>query len=218
MIGSSAHAVNQQVRKLGSTVKKYHRFQHLMVYFPGTGSHQRRFLANGKDRLTDGNDGAVVEATSLSVASRNPSTICKLRLEACCDDLRCMNIFCEHAGGACVCRLSRWIEQTKDKLVSLQTLSLRGNKLGQIPPSLWTLTQLEELDISGNCLQTLPPGLDALQQLRVLRMDDNLICELPEEVASLRALTTLVTDPHVDRPHHLRSLDPSLADEQKQNL
>ena len=121
-------------------------------------------------------------ATSLKDAAKRPESIETLRLENECGDLRCTNVFCEAAGGPCICRLSRWIEQTKPRLKKLRCLSLRGAKLGKLPESLFSLDCLEELDLRDNDLTELSLSISNLTRLKVLRLDGNHINDLPEPI------------------------------------
>ena len=121
-------------------------------------------------------------ATSLRDAGKRPESVETLKLENECGDLRCTNVFCEAAGGPCICRLSRWIEQTKPRLKKLRCLSLRGAKLGKLPESLFLLDCLEELDLRDNDLTELSQSISNLTRLKVLRLEGNHIDDLPEAV------------------------------------
>lgn len=50
---------------------------------------------------------------------------------------------------------------TSDLLQNLTMLSLRENKIRELPPGIGKLTQLGTIDASNNHLQTLPPGNDS---------------------------------------------------------
>ena len=52
-----------------------------------------------------------------------------------------------------------------ERLPALETLSLRGNGLTQLPPALWRLAKLRELDLSDNLLPLLPPDIAQLRSL-----------------------------------------------------
>jgi len=124
-------------------------------------------------------------ATSLKDAGKRPESIETLRLEGDTKDLKCTNVFCEAAGGPCICRLSRWIEQTKPRLNALRCLSLRGAKLGKLPESLFLLDRLEELDLRDNDLTELSESISKMTELKILRLDGNNIDVLPESIRNL---------------------------------
>ena len=55
-----------------------------------------------------------------------------------------------------------------DALAALRELSLRGNQLASLPPSIGALTRLRALDLRGNQLDDLP---DTLRDLPLLKLD-----------------------------------------------
>ena len=124
-------------------------------------------------------------AKSLKDASKRPESIETLLLEGSTKDLKCVNVFCEAAGGPCICRLSRWIEQTKPRLSKLRRLSLRGAKLGKLPESLFLLDCLEELDLRDNDLTELSENVSNLTRLKKLRLEGNQIDVLPEAIRDI---------------------------------
>jgi len=129
------------------------------------------------------------QAFSLAEASKDPSRVRELRLEDSSPDLQCRNVFCEFAGGSCVCKLSKWIEQTHGRLSALRVMSLRDARLGKLPPSIWMLEQLEELDLRGNDLKEIPPGILGMRKLRVLKLDDNAFEAPPDGISELQNLS-----------------------------
>ena len=67
-------------------------------------------------------------ATSLRQASLKPEEVVTLDLTA-SQDFLCTNLFCEHVGGSCTCKLARWLDQTAPRLTSLSDLILDDNGL-----------------------------------------------------------------------------------------
>ena len=65
------------------------------------------------------------------------------------EDLRCVDVMCEHVGEACACRLARVIER---RGVGLRLLDVSGNRLRALPSAIWGLKELEKLDASDNAL------------------------------------------------------------------
>jgi len=58
-----------------------------------------------------------------------------------------------------------------EAVVSLTSLSLRGNRLRGIPPQIGKLTQLHELDLRDNQLAEIPWQIGSLTQLKALHIE-----------------------------------------------
>ena len=99
-------------------------------------------------------------------------------------DLVCNNLMCEQLGGACVCRLARFM----DALPQVERIVLAQNNLTVLPDSVWDRTTLRELDLSSNLLQRLPKQIAMLCELKVLRVADNSISDLPDELFHMASL------------------------------
>ncbi|WP_206956067.1 leucine-rich repeat domain-containing protein [Trinickia acidisoli] len=70
-------------------------------------------------------------------------------------------------------------------------MSLSGNNLPAIPPTLLSFDKLEKLDLSRNEIGTLPPELRQLTQLRSLDASHNGLAEISPEIGNLRKLKSL---------------------------
>ena len=91
-------------------------------------------------------------------------------------DLLCVNMMCDKVGEACICRLSRVLEKNGTELLSL---CLAGNKLTQLPYSVFELPHLESLDLSENSFNEVPADVVNLKSLKVLDMTNNPIKGAP---------------------------------------
>jgi hypothetical protein len=124
-------------------------------------------------------------ARSLSEAFLHRATATQLLL-AYSPDVACVNLMCEHVGGGCACRVSLSLE----RMALLEEVDLRGNRLPQLPESLFTLPRLRVVRASGNALQALPRSLGArCSALEALDIGDNALRDLP--LAALAALPSL---------------------------
>ena len=65
-------------------------------------------------------------------------------------------------------------------LASLRYLSLLGNRLLALPPSLGQLQALQTLDVSHNLITALPDEIGALGALVTLELSHNQLRQLPE--------------------------------------
>ena len=65
-------------------------------------------------------------------------------------------------------------------LVSLEILSLNGNKLEELPVEICYLPSLRELRVCNNNLHSLPLEIGLLQQINKMFLSQNKIKELPE--------------------------------------
>ncbi|MFX1571576.1 MAG: leucine-rich repeat domain-containing protein [Promethearchaeota archaeon] len=73
----------------------------------------------------------------------------------------------------------------------LTKLELRGNRLGNLPNSIFSLPFLKFLDMSHNNLEKLSDRFDALKSLEYLNLRYNNLTEIPNSVGSLENLKTL---------------------------
>jgi Leucine-rich repeat (LRR) protein len=95
-------------------------------------------------------------------------------------DLLCVNMVCEKVGEPCVCRLSRVLERNGREL---RSLVLAGNKLTQLPASVFELQHLQVLDLSENELTEIPADVMKLESLKILDVRNNPISGIPKDVA-----------------------------------
>eukprot|EP00741_Cyanophora_paradoxa_P011434 tig00020556_g11045.t1 len=77
------------------------------------------------------------------------------------------------------------------KLVNLQVLDLRNNRLTSLPPELGHLANLRKLDVSNNALKVLPPSIGCCASLTELRCVGNQLAVLPRELGDLFNLESL---------------------------
>ena len=115
---------------------------------------------------------------SLMEANRSPS-MRALDLTG-SSDLLCVNMVCEKVGEPCVCRLSRVLERNGREL---RSLVLAGNKLTQLPASVFELQHLQVLDLSENELTEIPADVVKLESLKILDVRNNPISGIPKDVA-----------------------------------
>mmetsp|Transcript_7207 Transcript_7207/g.12785 ORF Transcript_7207/g.12785 Transcript_7207/m.12785 type:complete len:150 (+) Transcript_7207:154-603(+) len=106
-------------------------------------------------------------------------------------DLQCRNIMCEKLEEACVCRLARFVTQTR--LVDLIELDITSNRLDVLPTTVFEeLPALEKLVLAKNNLRTVPEEVSKLSNLQILDIRENPIESLPTEaIASLPKLEQL---------------------------
>ncbi|KAJ0408552.1 hypothetical protein ATCC90586_009573 [Pythium insidiosum] len=74
---------------------------------------------------------------------------------------------------------------------NLTKLSLKGNRLTSLPPSVLALTQLQELDLSQNELSSLTDNVSSLASLVELTLDQNRLTSLPSALAECPRLKVL---------------------------
>ena len=103
------------------------------------------------------------------------------------EDLVCNNLMCEQLGGACVCRLARFMES----LPRVERMDLSQNNLHVLPDAIWDRRNLRVLDLSHNAISRVPQQVAALEKLEVLRLAGNSISELPDELFEMPALREL---------------------------
>jgi len=76
-------------------------------------------------------------------------------------------------------------------LHNLQVLNLSKNRIKEIPAGISNLKSLQELDLSNNDLSNLPPQIGDLRYLYKLKLNKNVITALPPEMGSLINLEVL---------------------------
>lgn len=77
---------------------------------------------------------------------------------------------------------------------ALETLSLQGNRLTELPGTIGGLKRLKVLDLGRNLLEALPPGLGVCATLEELDVACNRIRDLPPELGALKKLKALRAD------------------------
>lgn len=77
------------------------------------------------------------------------------------------------------------------KMTTLQSLSLGGNRLKNIPAEIESLTSLEMLYLGGNLISSIPPEVANLNSLRYLVLCDNRIQSIPPQLKKLHSLLSL---------------------------
>lgn len=90
--------------------------------------------------------------------------------------------------GCVVVLFSAGIPSEIGKLKKLETLSLNGNRIQQLPPTLGQLKALRTLSLAGNQISEFPSGLGTLRQLDLLDLSRNKIQNVPAEVSELQAI------------------------------
>src|SRR5262249_51223325 len=68
---------------------------------------------------------------------------------------------------------------------------LSGERLSQLPESLWQLSQLQVLYLNGNQLTAVPETLGQLSQLEELDLSSNQLTDVPETFRRLTSLQAL---------------------------
>lgn len=74
---------------------------------------------------------------------------------------------------------------------NLTKLSLKGNQLSTIPPSVTALASLKELDLAENNIAQVPDYVVHLSELQDLTLDKNALALLPPALASCPKLKVL---------------------------
>ncbi|HMU77228.1 MAG: leucine-rich repeat domain-containing protein [Bacteroidetes bacterium] len=77
---------------------------------------------------------------------------------------------------------------------SVFRLDLSKQKLKEIPPQVFELTQLRELNVSRNHLTELPEQIYKLNNLQRLYANNNKLTALPQRIGTLKNLQTLTLD------------------------
>lgn len=79
----------------------------------------------------------------------------------------------------------------KKELLEVKTLSLRWNRLKEVPKELFNLKQLEILDLNNNAIEYLPQNIEKLENLLELNLNINSLKNLPKEIVKLKNLKVL---------------------------
>ena len=85
--------------------------------------------------------------------------------------------------------LSARIEEARKSKAT--ELDLSGERLSQLPESLWQLSQLQVLYLNGNQLTAVPEALGQLSQLQWLSLSGNQLTAVPEALGQLSQLEEL---------------------------
>lgn len=98
---------------------------------------------------------------------------------------------CEKLGRTCLCRLMRFIEQSKASLGELTELDLSFNSLEVLPAGVFQcLPKLQRLVLRDNKIKVLPKEVAHAKELRTIDLSGNLINQLPvQELLSLPKLS-----------------------------
>lgn len=104
------------------------------------------------------------------------------------------------------------LPDTIDRLVNLQQMDLRFNRLINIPATIGFLTHLRDLNLSSNALTELPQEVGDLTQLERLDLRSNQLKAVPDSITSLRRLRHLDLEANflVSLPSNFESLAPQL--------
>eukprot|EP00007_Cunea_sp_BSH-02190019_P005553 CAMPEP_0174232408 /NCGR_PEP_ID=MMETSP0417-20130205/2700_1 /TAXON_ID=242541 /ORGANISM="Mayorella sp, Strain BSH-02190019" /LENGTH=2427 /DNA_ID=CAMNT_0015310457 /DNA_START=88 /DNA_END=7371 /DNA_ORIENTATION=+ len=73
----------------------------------------------------------------------------------------------------------------------LSLLSLRGNRIEELPDGLHYLTSLRALDVSRNQISRVSPSLGRMKRLRELNISHNQLSDLPEQIENIKTLRML---------------------------
>lgn len=84
------------------------------------------------------------------------------------------------------------IEQAMQAPDSVRYLSLRHQKLKQLPAEIFTFTNLEILDLSKNKLTELPAEIEKFSQLREINVSNNKLTSLPIQLGNLTRLEKIL--------------------------
>ncbi|CAK9023991.1 Leucine-rich repeat and IQ domain-containing protein 4, partial [Durusdinium trenchii] len=102
------------------------------------------------------------------------------------------------------------------RMHALKELSLKSNKLRELPQSLGLLCSLEVLYLQDNELEGLPASLEELKQLRMLWLEDNRLsslpwtCTQPTSLPALQLVKLQKAVPYDAAPRLLETLEQPL--------
>ncbi len=95
-------------------------------------------------------------------------------------DLQCKTIMCEKVGGACPCRLARFVGQAASHLTHLEALDVSDSALDVLPTAVFeSLPSLKELSARNNKLVEFPSEVNLLKNLETLDLRGNSLKSLP---------------------------------------
>ncbi|MCY3414222.1 MAG: hypothetical protein INQ03_21435 [Candidatus Heimdallarchaeota archaeon] len=105
------------------------------------------------------------------------------------------------------------IDETSRLPGNLRLLSLKGNKITNLPHQIFDLKRLLLLDLSRNQLDSLSVKVEQLESLSQLYIESNKLTEIPEEIVNLNNLQNLSLDnntigslPNLNSMHRLEYL------------
>lgn len=81
--------------------------------------------------------------------------------------------------------------KTKIELLELTQISLKWNRLKDIPNEFTNLKKLELLELNNNAIETLPDGIENLTSLKYLNLNINSLKILPKRIVKLKQLEYL---------------------------
>lgn len=81
--------------------------------------------------------------------------------------------------------------KSKEELLQIKYLSLRWNRLSNLPKELFNLSHLERLELNNNVLEILPNEISNLKDLKELNLNINSLRKLPKEIIKLKKLEIL---------------------------
>ncbi len=79
----------------------------------------------------------------------------------------------------------------KTELLELTQISLKWNRLKNIPSEFTNLKKLELLELNNNAIETLPDGIENLTSLKHLNLNINSLRTLPKRIVKLKQLEYL---------------------------
>ncbi|XP_059485503.1 leucine-rich repeat-containing protein 40-like [Neocloeon triangulifer] len=126
------------------------------------------------------------------------------------DFMGCSSLREIHLSGNCISELS---ESALEALEQVRVLSLRDNKLENIPEEVSYLKNLIRLDIGNNGIRELPPCLSLLPHLSTLTLDGNPLKTLRTDVVkggTTRVLKVLRGQLSSDQKPSMNNSSPSL--------
>ena len=81
--------------------------------------------------------------------------------------------------------------KTKTELLEARLISLKWNRLKDIPSEFMNLQKLESLELNNNTIETLPEGIENLISLKHLNLNINCLKTLPRGIIKLNKLEYL---------------------------
>lgn len=81
--------------------------------------------------------------------------------------------------------------KTRTELLELTQISLKWNRLKDIPSEFTNLKKLELLELNNNAIETLPDSIENLTSLKHLNLNINSLLTLPKGIVKLKQLEYL---------------------------